>query len=457
MNGFNGQAPRAVVVGSGAGGATVARELQGRFQVIILEAGGVFKPFAMNLSLLESMRATRIFLTEKMIQALFPAYRIAKTRDCIVLVHGKGIGGTTPLTCGNAVRADGELKRIGINLDAEFAQIEDEIHVTTNHRHLWRETTRELFAICENEGLRPFAVPKAGHYENCCNCGHCTLGCPYGVKWDSSAFVNDAAFRGTRVVRECTAHKIVIEGSRATGVMTNLGFIAADVVVVAAGGFGTPVILENSGIATDATLFVDPVLCVAAKRENTRQNRELQMPFAVQMDGYILSPYFDQLSFFFNGKWNLPGRDIVSLMIKLADENRGTVSGKLLTEKDRRKLDEAVGLCRGLLAKLGIAPRDTFMGTLNAGHPGGTLPLTIADASSLHSRRLPENVYVADSSLFPASLGNPPMLTVMALSKRIGGIIARKDWKSCSAGRGAPRFHGGKALARKPGILTTIN
>ena len=36
--------PRAIVVGSGAGGATVARELQGAFDVTILEAGGVLPP-----------------------------------------------------------------------------------------------------------------------------------------------------------------------------------------------------------------------------------------------------------------------------------------------------------------------------------------------------------------------------------------------------------------------------
>jgi ferredoxin len=420
---------RAIVIGSGAGGATVAKELQGEFQVTVLEAGGLFKPFAINLSLLERLRITKLFCSEKMIQAIFPAYRISKTRDAIVLVHGAGIGGTTTLTCGNAVRADKELKQIGINLDGEFAEIEQEIHVTADHRRLWRPTTRDLFAICESEGLRPFAVPKAGRYERCRNCGHCTLGCPYGVKWDASAYVGLAVHKGARVIRNCTATKIVIEGSRAAGVMTNRGFFAADIVIAAAGGFSTPVILEQSGIRTDHSLFVDPVLCVAAKHENAFQNRELPMPFAVQMDGYIISPYFDQLSFFFNRKWGLPGKDIISLMIKLADENKGKPEGKLLTEKDRQKLEDGIRVCKGILSKLGIRSEDTFLGSLNAGHPGGMLPLTAREAQSFHSERLPENVYVADASLFPASLGNPPMLTIMAMAKRISGIITKKEWK----------------------------
>jgi choline dehydrogenase-like flavoprotein len=40
----------------------------------------------------------------------------------------------------------------------------------------------------------------------------------------------------------------------------------------------------------------------------------------------------------------------------------------------------------------------------------------------LHSDRLPENLYVADASLLPKSLGNPPILTIIAMAKRISKI-----------------------------------
>ena len=67
---------------------------------------------------------------------------------------------------------------------------------------------------------------------------------------------------------------------------------------------------------------------------------------------------------------------------------------------------------------------DIFLGTLNAGHPGGMLPLTEAEAETLHSPLLPDNLYVCDASLLPQSLGLPPILTIMALAKRITKIIA---------------------------------
>jgi GMC oxidoreductase len=52
------------------------------------------------------------------------------------------------------------------------------------------------------------------------------------------------------------------------------------------------------------------------------------------------------------------------------------------------------------------------------------LPLTRDSAASFHDARLPGNVYVADASLFPESLGNPPILTIVAMAKRIGRLLS---------------------------------
>jgi choline dehydrogenase-like flavoprotein len=153
------------------------------------------------------------------------------------------------------------------------------------------------------------------------------------------------------------------------------------------------------------------------------------MPFVVQRPGYILSPYFDHLSFFFNKEWKFQAKDTLGVMIKLADAPGGSVSKngirKTLSESDRDGLKKGVEDCVEIFRRFGVKKEETFLGTVNAGHPGGMLPLTADDASTFHSRRLPENVYVADATLFPSSLGNPPMLTIMALAKRIAKICAR--------------------------------
>ena len=51
------------------------------------------------------------------------------------------------------------------------------------------------------------------------------------------------------------------------------------------------------------------------------------------------------------------------------------------------------------------------------------LPLTAAEKDTLHHTFLPDNLYVADASLLPESMGNPPILTIMALAKKIASIL----------------------------------
>jgi len=421
---------KAIVVGSGAGGATAAKELQGKFDVTVLEAGQHFRPFSFSLETMETIKRSGLLISEKQIQLFFPAMRIMKTSDKMVLVRGIGTGGTTTIGAGNALRMDADLRRLGINLDLEFEELGREIPVSTAHQRIWRETTRRLFKICESMALNPVPTPKMGHYECCQNCGRCVLGCPNGVKWDGREFLKEALAGGARLITNCRVRRILIKSGKATGVLADAGwqrrFFPADLVILAAGGMGTPAILQDSEIPCEPRLFVDPVLCVATEWKSAFQNQEVPMPFVVQREHFILSPYFDHLSFFFNRKWKSRARDILSLMIKLADSNSGRVTGnkvdKTLNDLDKNRLKDAVALAAKVFGRLGIGESSLFLGTINAGHPGGMLPLAAREAERLHPDRLPENLFVADASLFPASLGNPPSLTIMALAKRISKI-----------------------------------
>jgi choline dehydrogenase-like flavoprotein len=424
---------KAIVIGSGAGGATAAKELQGKFDVTILEAGAEFHPFSINLSKINKLKNIGLLFDEREIALLFPAMKIRKTPERMILVNGIGLGGTTTLSTGNALRVDQDLLDLGICLDPEFEELYCEIPIHTRHRNNWSDITKRLFEISTEMELNPVPLPKMGYADRCTNCGRCILGCPNNAKWDTMQYVAQALENGAHLVTDCRVEKIIISSGEATGVIAKTGrrsqIYQADLIILAAGGLATPVILENSGIACENTLFVDPVLCVAAELTGAHQNREISMPFAFQRDHYIVAPYFDYFSYFFDKKWKYGLDNIYSLMIKLADSNIGRVSPqkieKSLTDIDKLNLEKAVDLCTELFGRLGVGKRSLFLGKLNAGHPGGMLPLTKNEATTLHSNRLPVNLYVADSSLFPRSLGNPPILTIMALAKRISKLCSQ--------------------------------
>ncbi len=425
---------KAIVVGSGAGGATVAKELQGKFDVTILEEGNPFSPFTVDLSLIERLKRAGLLLDERMVRLLFPAMKVRKSNGKIVMVNGVGTGGTTTICTANALRQDRGLEAIGINLDEEFSELSREVPVSDDHRKHWHEHTRQAFRVCEEMGMNPVPSPKMAYRDRCAACGRCIFGCRRGAKWDTRKFLELAVAGGAGLLTGCRVRKIVIRNGEALGVEVSNGahvrFYPADLVVLAAGGFGTPAILRGSGLECEERLFVDPVLCVAAKWEGARQDKEIPMPFIVQRDHYILSPYFDFLSYFFNRDWKYPASDTYSLMIKLADSNSGGVEGrrirKELSEADRGKLNEGVTLCKEIFGRLGIKEEEIFLGTINAGHPGGMLPLTEKESVTFHHDILPENLYVADATLFPESLGNPPILTIMAMAKRVSKMCIAK-------------------------------
>jgi len=420
--------PRVIVVGSGAGGATAARELQGICQVTVLEAGGRFRPFLWPRWLPELARRTNLLYDLRQIQLAFPALHVACGPSHIPLARGICLGGSTVISTGSALWRDQDLRARGINLEAEHAELVREMPVAAPTSKGWRPLTHRLYEICQDLGLHPIPTLKMGDYRRCRRCGRCMLGCPTGAKWDSRRFLQHAVSRGARVRQHAVAERILLRGDSAVGVVVRHRgrrvAYRADRVILAAGGLGTPRILAASGITCRPNLFVDPVLTVGGILPGARPQHELSMPFIAAGRQWLLAPYFDYLSFLFNKTWrNVPAHSLVQMMIKLTDHQPGRIDRrgihKTLGPEDQRNLHEAVESCRTILTRAGVRESSLMLGTIHGGHPGGTVPLAAGEAATLHPSWLPRNLYVADASLLPHSLGGPPILLVAALARKV--------------------------------------
>ncbi|HEY3421465.1 MAG TPA: FAD-dependent oxidoreductase [Methanomassiliicoccales archaeon] len=424
---------RAIVVGSGAGGATAARELVKRgMEVVVLEAGTRFKPFTRRVGWTEPIRRAGLLGSERNVSRFIKAYRTTRSGEELALVRSVAAGGCTVVSCGNLVRAGAGLREIGLDLTAEYEELEGQIRVSTVPRERWRPITAGMFESAKEMGLDPRPTPKAVNMERCISCGLCEVGCSTGARWDSRLFLAEAVKMGCTTSQGTAVKRVVLEAGKAVGVLAEREgrseAIKADVVVLAAGGIGTAQILRASGIDPSDTLWADLVLTVGGKFKGARQLEEPPMAWYCQRDGYIISPYFDVLSHWFHRPWRKVGlKDRVGVMVKMAESANGKVLAdgtveKPLTEWDSVRLEKACQEVREMMEMADVqAPY--VNGLLHGGHLGGTVPLHRGDVDSMHPSILPEGLWVADLSLLPRSQGLPTMLTTAALAMRVSHRI----------------------------------
>jgi choline dehydrogenase-like flavoprotein len=430
---------KAIVVGSGAGGAVAARELvRNNFEVTILEAGKPFKPLTHKVSWLSSFRGSWLLKNENSIKLVFPHYGVTRASQDLAIFRGVTEGGCTAISCGNMVRAENGLKEIGLDLSSEFEEIEKNLTIATIPRERWRPLTQQMYDKAEQLGHTPKPTPKVDDLSKCIGCGYCELGCITGAKWDSRQVYKEFLGKGISLLTNTTVEKVLVDGTRACGVQFTHGSstqkINADVVVLSAGGIGTAQILRASGLPAKENLWVDVVLTVGGISKGSRMLNEPPMAWFVKKNNYMLSPYFDLLSYWFHKPWkSVPAEDRVGMMIKLADTEQGTVATdgtvtKSLTQTDYRNLDKAKAEATQILESSRV--KGPFVdGMIHGGHLGGTVPLRKGDVETMHPSWLPEDLWVADLSLMPCSQGLPAMLTTSALSLRVSRKIVEVKGK----------------------------
>jgi choline dehydrogenase-like flavoprotein len=254
----------AVVVGSGAGGAVVARELarDGR-SVLVLEEGGYYTPNEYG-TMPPSHTIRRLAREAGMSVAL----GIGDT-PLISILAGKCVGGSSVLTGGVCFRIPDDIlhewsSHLGLarmtpdELDPYFAEVERAVHVETVPEHM-RSRGTELFV----EGAAKLGIPMKSLRRNtdgCRGAARCNFGCPNRAKMSVDiSFLPDAQAHGARIVADALVERIMVAGGRAMGVSgrfldpetgePRVPFdVRAKLVVVACGSLHTPILLRKSGL-----------------------------------------------------------------------------------------------------------------------------------------------------------------------------------------------------------------
>ena len=248
-----------VIVGSGAGGATMAAELaDAGVSVVIVEEGGYHPTESFSA---QTGRALRTLYRDA-------GVGLAVGNPPVLFSEGRCVGGSTVVNGGMSWRtpervldrwADEEglpAIRPG-DMAVHFAKAEARISVARQDPETIGRDSELLKAGADALGWR--IIPNLRNQRHCAGSNNCTNGCPTGAK--QSMLVTSiprALGRGARLFADCRAERITWSGGRATGVearFTRPGgqrgprlTVAAKVVVAAGGAVQTPALLMRSGI-----------------------------------------------------------------------------------------------------------------------------------------------------------------------------------------------------------------
>jgi choline dehydrogenase-like flavoprotein len=420
-----------LIVGSGAGGATLARELAVRGKsVLILERGrseekiGTYK------------YATRFYDSSNKLTNM-----PRKSREGVVLWRSFMAGGTTVVSCGNGVRClEDELGVLGIDLEEEFSEAEKEMQISPIPDELLSEGSKRIRSAANELGYRMEPMPKFINAASCRKCGQCVFGCVDCAKWTALDYLKEATEKGAEILYEAMVDRVLIKNDKAEGVVVKQSKarkeISAEVIILAAGGLSTPVILQKSGFSDAGSgLFADLLVNTYGVTDGINQINEPVMALVnhdfYKEKGFILSPFINcssKVRFVELGMkgMTVPVKKLLGIMTKTRDDASGRVYpdgfiSKSVTENDWQRLNEGSAIAREILIKAGASSKSILVSRPQGAHPGGTAAIGKIVDSSLATEV--KGLFVCDASVLPVAPGLPPILTIVALAKRLAKTL----------------------------------
>jgi choline dehydrogenase-like flavoprotein len=472
-----------VVVGTGAGGAVVGRELADRgLAVVFVEEGEHHRRDAMTNSSIEAHRK-------------FYRGGVTVGNAVIPVFIGRMVGGSTAVNTGSSYRTppwvlDEWCERIGTTdfspeaMRPFFDRVETILEVGAPERKHIGPIADVVARGADKLGWHHGPVRR--NAVGCEGAGFCDFGCATDARKSTNlSYIPPALSKGALLLTALKAERVWLEGGRAVGIhaVSKGGRsmrVRARAVVLSAGALPTPLFLQRQGLcgrsgelgknltlhpsAGISGLFDEPIRGARhiPQGYNTEQFlRDGLLIAAAQADenfSGIVFPYvgrrlmrvldrFDHIAGFGvlardatqNGRVeaDVEGHIVVRYDLAPADMerlHRGMVyTGEMLWAAGARELYPVYVGGKPVrnqadwkaFREARIAPSQMM---LTAYHPLGTARMGRDPRTSVvgldHQAHDVPGLYIVDGSTVPTSLGVNPQITIMAMATRAAGLLA---------------------------------
>ncbi len=475
-----------VVIGTGAGGAVVGRELaeQG-LAVVLLEEGDYFNRGDFSGSAVEMQR--------KLFRDFGATMAIGNTS--IPIPIGKTVGGTTTINSGTCYRVpDRVLQRwrdeFGLGeftserLTPYYERVEGVLGVAVARSEYLGGVARVIARGCDALGYSHH--PLRRNAPDCDGKGVCCFGCPTDAKRSTNVSYIPLALRaGATLIKGIRVERVITESGRAVGVRARAGraelTVRARAVVVSCGSLLTPVFLGDNGLANSSGELGKNLSIHPATSANAIFDERIDGANAIPQ-GYAIDEFHDE-GLLFEGAFaplelgaaslTMLGEPLVRTLeafdrlacfgFMIEDTSRGRVrrgpGGRplityYLNERDVARIKRGLEILARVYFAAGareVLPNvhgwDSLAGEadlerfrhaqltardfdLIAFHPLGTARMGVDPRRSVvdtnHQCHDVPGLYVVDGSSIPSSLGVNPQVTIMAMATRAAEKLAAR-------------------------------